>query len=71
MDDDDDNNNVNKYENIGGESNGSNNEAVTVRECKTCSKKGSFTTRLGEKIRHLGNISFYCYVIEQVLFNVY
>lgn len=58
MDDDDDNNNVNKYKINGGKNNGVNNEAFTHKRMYGARWKGCITSRLGKKIRHLGNVSF-------------
>lgn len=58
MDDDDDNNNVNKYKITGGKNNGFNNEAFTHKRMYKAKWKGCITSRMGKKIRHLGNVSF-------------
>ncbi len=71
MDDDDDNNNVNKMKTIGGKYNGSNNDAFTRSSVYGACWKSGTLTRVGKKIRHLGNVSFYYYGTERQLFNVY
>ena len=70
MDDDDDNNNnnnnnVNKNKINGGKYNGSNNEAFTHTRMYEAKRKGCITTRMGTKIRHLGNVVFYDEGIER------
>ena len=65
VDDDDDNNNVNKYKITGGKNNGFNNEAFTHKKNVKAKWKGCITSRMGKKIRHLGNVSFYYYRTEQ------
>ncbi|NIA58677.1 hypothetical protein G5716_06915 [Bacillus pacificus] len=67
MDDDDDNNNVNKYKFTGGKC----NEAFTHKRMYKAKRKSCITSRMGKKIRHLGNVSFYYYGTEQESFNVY
>ena len=74
MDDDDDNNNiVNNYKITGGKNNGVNNEAFTHKRMYKARRKSCITSRVGKKIRHLGNVSFYYYgqnrVIQCVLEN--
>ena len=70
-DDDDNNNNVNKYKITGGKCNGANHETFTHKRMYGEKRKGCITSRLGKKIRHLGNVSFYYYGTEQESFNMY
>ena len=57
VDDDDDNNNVNKYKITGGKIMDSIMKRSLTKECKS-KVEGCITSRMGKKIRHLGNVSF-------------